>query len=53
MNFAEIMPKSSREEQESQFRVCSVNFVALRKFRKEGITGRREEGWPPQQGRAD
>lgn len=47
------VPKSSRGEQESEFSISSVNFVALKKVREEGIRGRRGGEWPPQQGRAD
>lgn len=48
-----IVPKSSRGEKKREFSISSVNFVALRKAREEGITSRRGQGWPPQQGRVD
>lgn len=43
-----IVPKSRRGgEKKREFSVSSVNFVALRKVREEGITSRRGQGWPP------
>lgn len=39
--------KKQQGEKKREFSVSSVNFVALRKAREEGITSRRGQGWPP------